>query len=282
MSMPVQGQDAARLKRQRADQAISLALESRWEEAVVSNREILETLPNDVDTWNRLGKALLEVGRLRESREAYRRALELDPVNTIARRNLDRLANVKDEDEGRREGGGKVAQDLFIEEMGKSGTSILQSVAAEMLARLVAGDEVYLKVEGTVLNVENGQGELIGHVEPALGLRLSSLIEGGNRYAAAIKSVSDIGAELIIKEVYRDPSQTRLSFPATSTEGVRAYTRETLLRYDIDEEEEEADDEGESEDWDSEETETSDTGVVSLSNLRETIEGHEDEEDDDN
>jgi hypothetical protein len=279
MTMPVQGQGAARLKRQRADQAISLALESRWEEAVVSNRQILETLPNDVDTWNRLGKALLEVGRLRESREAYKRALELDPVNTIARRNLDRLANVKDEDEGRREGGGKVAQDLFIEEMGKSGTSILQSVAPEMLARLVAGDEVYLKVEGTVLNVENGQGELIGNVEPALGLRLSSLIGGGNRYAAAIKSVSDIGAELIIKEVYRDPSQTRLSFPATSTEGVRAYTRETLLRYDIDEEEEEADDEGESEDWDSEETESSDTGVVSLSNLRETIEGHEDEED---
>ncbi len=279
MTMPVQGQDAARLKRQRADQAISLALESRWEEAVVSNRQILETLPNDVDTWNRLGKALLEVGRLRESREAYKRALELDPVNTIARRNLDRLANVKDEDEGRREGGGKVAQDLFIEEMGKSGTSILQSVAPEMLARVVAGDEVYLKVEGTVLNVENGQGELIGNVEPALGLRLSSLIGGGNRYAAAIKSVSDIGAELIIKEVYRDPSQTRLSFPATSTEGVRAYTRETLLRYDIDEEEEEADDEGESEDWDSEETESSDTGVVSLSNLRETIEGHEDEED---
>ncbi len=279
MTMPVQGQDAARLKRQRADQAISLALESRWEEAVVSNRQILETLPNDVDTWNRLGKALLEVGRLRESREAYQRALELDPVNTIARRNLDRLANVKDEDEGRREGGGKVAQDLFIEEMGKSGTSILQSVAPEMLARVVAGDEVYLKVEGTVLNVENGQGELIGNVEPALGLRLSSLIGGGNRYAAAIKSVSDIGAELIIKEVYRDPSQTRLSFPATSTEGVRAYTRETLRRYDIDEEEEEADDEGESEDWDSEETESSDTGVVSLSNLRETIEGHEDEED---
>ena len=278
MTMPLQEEDAVRLKRQRADQAISLALESRWEEAVGLNRQILETSPNDVDTWNRLGKALLELGRLREARDAYQKSLELDPVNTIARRNLDRLSTVKEE-EVQRESGGKVAQDLFIEEMGKSGSSVLQSVAAEMLARLVTGDEVYLKPDGTLLNVENGKGELIGNVEPKVGLRLTRLMQGGNRYAAAIKSVSDAGAEIIIKETYRDPSQTRLSFPATSAEGVRPYTRESLLRYDIDEDEEEPEEEAESEDWDAEETEASDTGVVSLSSFKETIEGHEDEED---
>lgn len=279
MTMPMQGEDAARLKRQWTDQAVSLALESRWEEAVVLNRQIIESTPNDVDTWNRLGKALLELGRLREARESYQRSLELDPVNSIAKRNLDRLVNVKEEEVSRAEMGGKVAQDLFIEEMGKSGSTILQNVAKEMLARLVAGDEVYLKPDGTVLNVENAQGELIGSIEPKLGLRLTSLIQGGNRYAAAVRSVSDIGAELIIKEVFRDPSQTRLSFPTTSVEGVRPYTRETLLRYDIEEEDEEAEEEAESEEWESEEAEVSETGIVSLSSFKETIEGHEDDED---
>ena len=279
MTMPMRGAEAAHLRRQRADQAIGLALESRWEEAVVLNRQILEMTPNDVDTLNRLGKALLELGRLREARDHYGRSIELDPVNTIARRNLDRLANVT-EDEARRDTGGKVAQDLFIEEMGKSGTSILHGVAEEMLARLVAGDEVYLKVEGTVLNVETGKGELIGTVEPKLGLRLTRLIQGGNRYAAAIKSVSDVGVEIIIKEIFRDPNQTRLSFPASSVEGVRPYTRETLLRYDLDEEEDEPEEEAESEDWDSEEAETTDTGPVSFSSIKESIEGHDDEDDD--
>lgn len=279
MTMPMQGEDAARLKRQWTDQAVTLALESRWEEAVVLNRQIIESTPNDVDTWNRLGKALLELGRLREARESYQRSLELDPVNSIAKRNLDRLVNVKEEEVSRAEMGGKVAQDLFIEEMGKSGSTILQNVAKEMLARLVAGDEVYLKPDGTVLNVENAQGELIGSIEPKLGLRLTSLIQGGNRYAAAVRSVSDIGAELIIKEVFRDPSQTRLSFPTTSVEGVRPYTRETLLRYDIEEEEEDAEEEVESEEWESEEAEVSETGIVSLSSFKETIEGHEDDED---
>jgi tetratricopeptide (TPR) repeat protein len=280
MTMPMQGADAARVKRQRADQAVSLALESRWEEAVTLNRQILDQLPNDVDTWNRLGKALLELGRYRDSREAYQKSLELDPVNTIAKRNLDRLANVKDEEAPRGEIGGKVAQDLFIEEMGKSGTTVLSGVAPEILSRLVAGDEVYLKPDGTVLNVENGQGEMIGTVEPKLGLRLTNLMQGGNRYAAAVKSVGTNGAEIIIKETFRDPSQKRLSFPATSIEGVRAYTRESLLRYDTDEEEEEPEEEVENEDWDTEAEDVTDTAEVSLSSFKETIEGHEDEEDD--
>jgi len=259
---------------------VGLALESRWEEAVVLNRQILEATPNDVDTLNRLGKALIELGRFREARESYQRSIELDPVNTIAKRNLDRLSNIKEE-EIVREVGGKVAQDLFIEEMGKSGTSALHNLSAEMVTRLVAGDEVYLKPDGTVLTVENAQGEVIGTVEPKLGLRLTSLIQGGNRYAAAIKSVGGDAADIIIKEIFRDPSQRRLSFPATSVEGVRPYTRETLLRYDIDEDEDEPEEETESEDWDGEETETADTGVVSLTSFKETIEGHEDDEDDD-
>lgn len=280
MTMPMQGEDAVRVKRQRADQAISLALESRWEEAVTLNRQILETAPNDVDSWNRLGKALLELGRFRDARDSYQKSLDLDPVNSIAKRNLDRLVNVTEEAAPRAEGG-KVAQDLFIEEMGKSGTSILQGVAKEMLTRLVAGDEVYLKPDGIILSVENGKGEAIGNVEPKLGLRLTRLIQGGNKYAAAIKSISDVGAEIIIKETYRDPGQTRLSFPAASAEGVRPYTRDTLLRYDIDDEDEEPDDEPDTDDWDADESEAAEGNTISLSNFKETIEGHDDDEDDD-
>src|SRR5207245_11642152 len=118
----IQEEDATRLKRSGAEQAIALALESKWEEAAALNRAILATVPNDVDSWNRLGKSLIELGRFRDAREAYQRSIELDPVNTIAKRNLDRLSNVKEDDERRSEAVAKVAQDLFIEETGKSGS----------------------------------------------------------------------------------------------------------------------------------------------------------------
>lgn len=281
MNLPTQS-ESARLARQGAEQAVALALEGKWEEAVTLNRSLLETNPNDVDAQNRLGKALLELGRFRDARDAYSRALELDPVNTIAKRNLDRLSTLKEDEEPRREAS-KVAQDLFIEEMGKTGTTRLQAAKPETLAKLVAGDEVYLKADGNILNVEDAAGEQIGTVEPKLSLRLVRLMEGGNRYAAAIKSVSEAEAQLIIKETYRDPSQTKVSFPSARAEGVRPYIKDSLLRYDADDEdddEEETEDEPDTEDWDSEPADTSEN-FAPLSSIKESIDDSDDSFDDD-
>ena len=95
MNLQMQGEDSVRLKRNGAEQAIALALESKWEEAAALNRQILASFPNDVDSWNRLGKALIELGRFRDARDAYQKSIELDPVNKIAKRNLDRLSSVR-------------------------------------------------------------------------------------------------------------------------------------------------------------------------------------------
>ncbi|HLF76168.1 MAG TPA: tetratricopeptide repeat protein [Dehalococcoidia bacterium] len=281
MNTPMQGSEVSRLRRQGSDQAIQLALESKWEEAVALNRQILSSYDSDVDAWNRLGKALLELGRYREARESYGRSLQLDPVNSIAKRNLDRLTQVQEDDPSRRtEGVVKVAQDLFIEEIGKTGVTHLQGATADMLATLTAGDEVYLKPGDKIISVENAQGESLGSIEPKLALRLSRMIEGGNKYAAAVKSVSDDAAELIIKEIYRDPSQTRLSFPATGVEGVRPYIKESLLRLGADDDEDELiDDETDTEDWEGE-AETTDS-TVSFTSIQNTIERDVDDDDDD-
>jgi hypothetical protein len=276
MTVPMQGADSARLRRQGAEHAIELALESKWEEAAKLNDELTKANPSDVDAWNRLGKSLLELGRFRDARAAYQHSIKLDPVNTIAKRNIDRLASLDIDEPRRPEATAKVAQDLFIEEMGKSGTTALRDVPPELIAKMVAGDEVYLKPDGHLLNVEDIQGQRLGAVEPKLGLRLLRLMQGGNRYAAAVKSVSESAAQLIIKETFRDPSQTKLSFPAVG-EGVRPYIKESLLRYDLDDEEEEPDEDADNEDWDSE---PESEGTVSLSTLKETIEGHDDDDED--
>jgi len=281
MNLQMQGEDITRLKRNGAEQAIALALESKWEEAAALNRQILASFPNDVDSLNRLGKALIELGRFRDARDSYQKSIELDPVNKIAKRNLDRLSSVHEDDEPRRSDAvGKVAQDLFIEETGKSGSTVLQEVSPEMLARIVAGDEVYLKPDGTVLSVQNAQGEQLGFVEPKLGLRLLRLMQGGNRYAAAVKSATEGQVEVIIKEIFRDPSQTRLSFPAVA-EGVRSYTRDSLLRYDNDEEDEDLlEEEPEQDEWDAE-ADTTDS-PVSLSSLKDTIDVDDEDDEDSN
>ena len=71
---------------QLGDQAVRLAISSRWEEAVNVNREFLRVFGEETDALNRLGKALSEVGHVTEARQSYGRALEIDPTNTIARK----------------------------------------------------------------------------------------------------------------------------------------------------------------------------------------------------
>ncbi len=230
MNSPAEGEDVNRLKRQGSEQAIQLALESKWEEAATLNRSIVQAAPADVDAWNRLGKALLELGRFREAFETYGHSLELDPVNQIARRNLDRLEGLKDQEVSRGPSVARVAQDLFIEEVGKTGTTVLHIASIDLMPTLTAGDEVYLKPLDDAISVESADGDYLGQVEPKLGLRLLRLMEGGSQYAAAVKSLADERVELIIKETFRHPSQTRPSFQPSSSESVRPYIRESLLR----------------------------------------------------
>src|SRR5437879_12470566 len=88
-------EDRARAKNQYAEHAIQLALQGQWSEAAQLNREIVESFPTDVDAFNRLGKAMTELGRYGEARGAYMKALEIDQLNSIARKNLTRLATLK-------------------------------------------------------------------------------------------------------------------------------------------------------------------------------------------
>src|SRR5262245_47842981 len=79
-----------RLRRRLQEQAVELAATNHWGEAVDINRQIL-ALGEDAETYNRMGKAYLELGRFAEARDAYQNALRFNPANTIARKNISRL-----------------------------------------------------------------------------------------------------------------------------------------------------------------------------------------------
>jgi len=249
--MAYQMEDKTRMKRQRTEQAIQFAMQSRWDEAVTANRAIIASFPDEADAHNRLGRALGETGKIKEAREAYQRALELDPQNMIARKNLERLATARAKAEPDRSL--QVDTSLFIEEMGKTGVATLHPQNMKMLATLSAGDEVALKRDGSRLSVETVAGEPVGDVEPKLALRLTRLMEGGNRYAAAVAGIAEKAVRVIIKETFQHPNQVgRLSFPAGKAgDGIRPYTRETMVRSDGDEDDDTVDEE----DWEERETE---------------------------
>jgi len=239
-------------RRQRTQQAIQLAMQGQWQEAAAVNRAIIAVFPNDVEAYNRLGKALTELGRYAEAREAYGKSLELDSLNSIAQKNLARLATLGEEAAVQAEGGKKLSPQMFIAEMGKTGTTVLARPAPQAAARMAAGDEVFLRRQNNTLVVESGQGEYLGEVEPRLGLRLIKLMEGGNQYAAAIATLSQDDVRVIIKETFQHPSQAgKLSFPPAAADAFRPYTKEGLVRHDVEEGEESFEEAEDAEDWDS-------------------------------
>lgn len=274
-----QTEDKQRFKRQRAEQAVSLAMQSRWEEAIQANRAIIAVFPEEADAHNRLGKALTETGKIKEARESYQRALELEPTNSIARKNLDRLAVMKGKTEPDK--AQQVDTSLFIEEMGKTGVTVLRPQNLKLLATLSAGDEVTMSPVGSRLTIETAGGEYIGDVEPKLAMRLSKLIAGGNKYAAAVASLTEDSVRVIMKETFQDPSQVgRLSFPAGKAgDVVRPYIRESMVRADGDyEDDDSADDTEEWEDTESDaEPETTEESLYDAAAAEDTDDNDYDE-----
>jgi tetratricopeptide (TPR) repeat protein len=237
--MPDREEDKARLRRKASQEAIALAMQSRWQEAVIVNQSIIELFPTDIDAYNRLGRAHMELGEFAKAKDAYNHTIELDPYNSIAQRNLQRLSLLPNSKVKVKEERREASPDLFIGEMGKAGVVNLQELAPKkVLAKMAAGNQVYLKVRGRQLVVENEQGEYLGLVEPPHGFRLARLIEGGNKYAVAIVNIDNNNARVIIRETFQHPSQIgRLSFPVKAVEGFQPHVKDTLLRHEAVEEE---------------------------------------------
>lgn len=227
-------EERQRVRKQMSDQAVKLAVASKWAEAASINRDFLRMFGDEAEAWNRLGKAQTELGQVTDARKSYGRAIELEPTNTIARRNLDRLASMKDTAVASA-APSQLDTRLFVEESGSSTVATLQATNAELVALLDAGDLVDLQVQGNAVNVCNVNGDYVGMVEPRIGLRLSQLMTTGNEYAAAIVTTQG-EPRVVIRETFQHASNIgKVSFPQSRSTDIRAYTRKNLLRKEMEE-----------------------------------------------
>ena len=221
----------AKSKKELSQAAIALALQGEWEKAAELNQSILDITPGDVEAMNRLGKALMEVGDYQRAREVLGQVVVAAPYNNIAKKNLARLSQLEVTPvpaKGARKTGG--APQLFIADSGKSGTTVLQKPASgRVMASVAPGEPVSMALENNAINVYVRDDEYLGRIEPKLGRRLGRLMEGGNRYEAAVIGVNEKGVSVIIRESYRHPDLHNVCpFPTQSKE---VYLSDNLLRY---------------------------------------------------
>lgn len=223
-----------RIRRRLQEKAIELAALNRWQEAADLNQQLLQ-VGEDVETYNRLGKALFELGKYADSHRAYQNALRLNAANPIARKNSARLeallARGITEAPITRSTRQQVDMRMFITETGRTAlTSLVDVQRGPAVDALITGEKVELRVEGKMVYVVDLDGNLIGRIEPKLSHRLVELINGGNRYLAAVVQSDSRNVRILIREVYQDPSQRgRVSFPGKLGEGATILSS---LRFD--------------------------------------------------
>ncbi len=209
-----------RLRRRLQDYAVQLANECNWEEALEINRKVLE-IEEDPATYNRMAKALLELGRYQEAHDTYQQTLRLNPTNTIARRNLSRIDTLLQREDWQtvapRKDFERADQLIFITEAGKTVLTALHDlVDSPAIDVLSSGEKLMLEVEHRAVLLVDQQGQRIGRLEPKLGQRVSELINGGNRYEAVVVQANAHQVRVLVREVYQDfAMRDRTSFPGS-------------------------------------------------------------------
>jgi len=218
---------------QYAEDAVQLAIAGKWDEAVKLNKFIIDSFGADEETQNRLGKGLSELGKLKEAKASYEAALKINPMNSIAKKNAARINALLHQKEGLKVGGTRVDLNLFVEEMGKTVITTVDTPASpDICSKVAAGDVAELKIEGDGIIAETSRGVRLGSLEAKLARRLIKFMRGGNRYQAGVTSCDGNIVKLIVRETYQDPHFAgKPSFPMRRKREVefRPYTKESLL-----------------------------------------------------
>src|SRR5260370_22449478 len=133
---------------QYADEAVQLAIAGKWDDAVKLNKFVVENFGADEETQNRLGKALSELGKLKEAKAAYDAALKLNPMNSIAKKNAARINALLHQKEGLKVGGTRVDLNLFVAAMGKTVITIVETPpSADICSKVAAADVAELPAQ---------------------------------------------------------------------------------------------------------------------------------------
>lgn len=179
------------------NQAIQTALQGDWTSAIALNEQILEEEPNDIDTLNRLGFALLSLGNNKDAKTVYERVLSLDMKNPVAIRNLKRL------------GDGKtkrviVLNNLFIEEPGKTKVIDLLNIAdKKVVSCLRSGEMLALRIKRNRLFAIDTENQYIGMLPDDISQRLTKFMDAGNQYEAYVRTVDHSKVSIFIRETIR-------------------------------------------------------------------------------
>lgn len=187
------------------DQAIIAALNGNWKNAIIFNEDVLKKNPEDTEALNRIAYAYLRSGKLKKAKTFYKKVIDIDKYNQIAKKNLVKLNNFKKsrmmEDQS---ASVKLNPDFFLEEPGKTKSVTLVNTAPfSLLSTLSIGIQVFLNPKKHTVEVRDTNNVYLGALPDDISFRLIRCLKAGCAYNVFIKNISKNNINIFIKEIQR-------------------------------------------------------------------------------
>lgn len=186
--------------------AIDAALNSKWDEALKLNRQIIKTDPQNIDALNRQARAYMEMGRINLAKRCYCEVLKVDPYNPIALKNLKIVKAFKSKKglQPLANGENKLSATLFLQEPGKTKIVTLLKVAEpQKLSQAFCGMKVEMVIKNHKITIVDFIGNYLGVLPDDISFLILRFLRGGNKYELFIKSIRVNSLSVLIKETFR-------------------------------------------------------------------------------
>lgn len=205
--------------------AIQAASKGNWEEAKLSNEEIIQLEPTNIGALNRLAFCEMQLENTKRAKQLYEEVLTIERFNPIATKYL---ALLKHKVKPQRLTQVTSTQD-FIEEPGKTRSVHLQKLAdPEVLQATPTAMRCKLVVKNHRVNVVTESGIYLGSLPDDIAFRLQKLIIAGNTYSVLVQSTTKKSCTVFIKEQTKSKECSfTTSFPIVS--GNRMGSEDVLL-----------------------------------------------------
>jgi tetratricopeptide (TPR) repeat protein len=186
--------------------AAEAALAANWQEAAKINQRILTLAQDDVEALNRLARAMCCLGEITKAQKLYKKVLEIDPYNIIARKNLDKvsLQNGAFGTNSQKFASTANMSTLFLSEPGKTKViNLLNLAPPNILSVLSYGENLTIKPKNHAVAITTQEVVYLGALPDDLAHKLIAFITGGNTYEAYVKAVSPKVLTIFIRETLR-------------------------------------------------------------------------------
>lgn len=196
--------------------AIEAAITSNWEKAVKINKKIVKLAETNVEALNRLGRAYICAGEMKKAEKIYKKVLEIDPYNIIAKKNAEKLSKIVDNNgysNGHLNGNGysnsniasaQSYSNFYLYEPGKTKIIQLLNLAPpSTVACLSSGEKLSMNLKKHGITVTSEDGTYLGALPDDLAHKLLSYINGGNKYEVYVKFATSKNLTIFIKEIQR-------------------------------------------------------------------------------